>query len=260
MNSMTILIGVIAAVLSGIICGVIAFFLGIHYRKKVAETELGSAEEEAKRIINDAIKTGEVKRKESLVEAKDEIHKLRTEADKEIKERRNDVQRQERRIQQKEESLDKKLNNLERKEDTLQEKIKEAQQRLEEAEVVKRHQFEMLEKISGYTTEQAKEYLITNLENELTHEKAVKISAYTQQLKDESDALARSIISQAIQRCAADHVAEATVSVVALPNDEMKGRIIGREGRNIRTLETLTGVDLIIDDTPRPSPSRALTR
>lgn len=250
MNSMTILIGVIAAVLSGIICGVIAFFLGIHYRKKVAETELGSAEEEAKRIINDAIKTGEVKRKESLVEAKDEIHKLRTEADKEIKERRNDVQRQERRIQQKEESLDKKLNNLERKEDTLQEKIKEAQQRLEEAEVVKRHQFEMLEKISGYTTEQAKEYLITNLENELTHEKAVKISAYTQQLKDESDALARSIISQAIQRCAADHVAEATVSVVALPNDEMKGRIIGREGRNIRTLETLTGVDLIIDDTP----------
>ena len=250
MNSMTILIGVIAAVLSGIICGVIAFFLGIHYRKKVAETELGSAEEEAKRIINDAIKTGEVKRKESLVEAKDEIHKLRTEADKEIKERRNDVQRQERRIQQKEESLDKKLNNLEKKEDTLQEKIKEAQQRLEEAEVVKRHQFEMLEKISGYTTEQAKEYLITNLENELTHEKAVKISAYTQQLKDESDALARSIISQAIQRCAADHVAEATVSVVALPNDEMKGRIIGREGRNIRTLETLTGVDLIIDDTP----------
>ncbi len=250
MNMTAILTALTAAVVSGILFGVIAFFLGIRYRKKVAETELGSAEEEAKRIINDAIKAGEVKQKESLVEAKDEIHRLRTEADRELKERRADVQRQERRLQQKEESLDKKLSNLEKKEDTLQEKIKDAEQQLEEAETIKRHQFEMLEKISGYTAEQAKDYLITNLENELTHEKAVKISAYTQQLKDESEALARSIISLAIQRCAADHVAEATVSVVPLPNDEMKGRIIGREGRNIRTLETLTGVDLIIDDTP----------
>lgn len=250
MNMTAILSALIAAVVSGILFGVIAFFLGIRYRKKVAETEFGSAEEEAKRIINDAIKTGEVKRKESLVEAKDEIHRLRTEADRELKERRADVQRQERRLQQKEESLDKKLSNLEKKEDTLQEKIKDAERQLEEAETIKRHQFEMLEKISGYTMEQAKDYLITNLENELTHEKAVKISAYTQQLKDESEAMARSIISQAIQRCAADHVAEATVSVVPLPSDEMKGRIIGREGRNIRTLETLTGVDLIIDDTP----------
>ncbi|MCI8350457.1 MAG: ribonuclease Y [Oscillospiraceae bacterium] len=250
MNMTAILTALTAAVVSGILFGVIAFFLGIRYRKKVAETELGSAEEEAKRIINDAIKAGEVKQKESLVEAKDEIHRLRTEADRELKERRADVQRQERRLQQKEESLDKKLSNLEKKEDTLQEKIKDAEQQLEEAETIKRHQFEMLEKISGYTAEQAKDYLITNLENELTHEKAVKISAYTQQLKDESEALARSIISQAIQRCAADHVTEATVSVVPLPSDEMKGRIIGREGRNIRTLETLTGVDLIIDDTP----------
>ena len=250
MNMTAILTALTAAVVSGILFGVIAFFLGIRYRKKVAETELGSAEEEAKRIINDAIKAGEVKQKESLVEAKDEIHRLRTEADRELKERRADVQRQERRLQQKEESLDKKLSNLEKKEDTLQEKIKDAEQQLEEAETIKRHQFEMLEKISGYTAEQAKDYLITNLENELTHEKAVKISAYTQQLKDESEALARSIISQAIQRCTADHVTEATVSVVPLPSDEMKGRIIGREGRNIRTLETLTGVDLIIDDTP----------
>lgn len=229
---------------------VIAFPLGVKYRMKVAEAELGSAEEEAKRLVSDAIKAAESKKKEALVEAKDEIYKMRTESEKEVKERRSEVQRQERRLQQKEESLDRKMENLEKKEETLQNKIKDAEARLEEAEKVKASQFEMLERISGYTSEQAKEFLLANLENELIHEKALKISQYESRLKDEADQKAREIISQAIQRCAADHVAEVTVSVVPLPNDEMKGRIIGREGRNIRTLETLTGVDLIIDDTP----------
>ena len=244
--------------LSLVICGVIALFvglliafpLGVQYRKKVAEAELGSAEEEAKRVLSDAIKTAESKKKEALVEAKDEIHRMRTEADKELKERRSETQRQERRLQQKEESLDRKTENLEKKEEALSEKLRLAEAKLEEVEKIKQHQFDMLERISGYTAEQAKEYLLANLENELTHEKALKISMYETRLKDESDQKAREIISQAIQRCAADHVAEVTVSVVPLPNDEMKGRIIGREGRNIRTLETLTGVDLIIDDTP----------
>ncbi|MBQ9108613.1 MAG: DUF3552 domain-containing protein, partial [Oscillospiraceae bacterium] len=245
-------------ILSLVICGVIALFvglliafpLGVQYRKKVAEAELGSAEEEAKRILSDAIKTAESKKKEALVEAKDEIHRLRTEADKELKERRSETQRQERRLQQKEESLDRKTENLEKKEEALGEKLRLEEAKLEEVEKIKQHQFDMLERISGYTAEQAKEYLLANLENELTHEKALKISMFEARLKDESDQKAREIISQAIQRCAADHVAEVTVSVVPLPNDEMKGRIIGREGRNIRTLETLTGVDLIIDDTP----------
>ncbi|MBQ8670232.1 MAG: ribonuclease Y [Oscillospiraceae bacterium] len=245
-------------ILSLVICGVIALFvglliafpLGVQYRKKVAEAELGSAEEEAKRILSDAIKTAESKKKEALVEAKDEIHRMRSEADKELKERRSETQRQERRLQQKEESLDRKTENLEKKEEALGEKLRLAEAKLEEVEKIKQHQFDMLERISGYTAEQAKEYLLANLENELTHEKALKISMFEARLKDESDQKAREIISQAIQRCAADHVAEVTVSVVPLPNDEMKGRIIGREGRNIRTLETLTGVDLIIDDTP----------
>ena len=244
--------------LSLVICGVIALFvglliafpLGVQYRKKVAEAELGSAEEEAKRVLSDAIKTAESKKKEALVEAKDEIHRMRTEADKELKERRSETQRQERRLQQKEESLDRKTENLEKKEEALSEKLRQADAKLEEVEKIKQHQFDMLERISGYTAEQAKDYLLANLENELTHEKALKISMFETRLKDESDQKAREIISQAIQRCAADHVAEVTVSVVPLPNDEMKGRIIGREGRNIRTLETLTGVDLIIDDTP----------
>ncbi len=242
-----ILIGCIVALIVGLL---IAFPLGVMYRKKVAENELGSAEEEAKRLLSDAIKTAESKKKEALIEAKDEIHKMRTDAEKDLKERRSETHRQERRLQQKEESLDRKTENLEKKEETLSEKLRQADTKLDEIEKVKQHQFDMLERISGYTAEQAKEYMLENLENELNHEKALKISMYEQRLKDESDQKAREIISQAIQRCAADHVAEVTVSVVPLPNDEMKGRIIGREGRNIRTLETLTGVDLIIDDTP----------
>lgn len=245
------IIFIAAAVLVAFIIGfVIAFFVGVSYRKRVAESDIGSAEEEAKRIVSDAIKNAESKKKEALVEAKDEIYKLRTEAERENKERRSEVQRLERRVQQKEESVDRKLENLEKKDEQASQKVKEAQQKLEEAEVVKQHQFDMLEKISGFTATQAKEYLLQNLENELTHEKALKISQYETYLREESEEKARDIISCAIQRCAADQVAEITVSVVPLPGDEMKGRIIGREGRNIRTLETLTGVDLIIDDTP----------
>nr|WP_283245876.1 ribonuclease Y [Ligaoa zhengdingensis] len=233
-----------------ILGAVVAFFLGVAYRKRVAEAELGSAEDEAKRILSDAIKSAEAKKKEAMVEAKDEIYKMRQEAEKDVKERRSEVQRQERRLVQKEESLDRKLENQEKKEELLQGKIKDAEEKLVEAEEVKKRQFEMLERISGFTTEQAKDYLLTHLENELTHEKALKIAQFEAQMKDEADQKARELITTAIQRCAADHVAEATVSVVPLPNDEMKGRIIGREGRNIRTLETATGVDLIIDDTP----------
>lgn len=227
-----------------------AFIAGIVYRKKIGEEKIGSAEAEANRIVNEAMKTAEAKQKEVLLEGKDEIHRLRNEAEKELSDRRKEVQRQERRIQQKEETLDKKIENLEVKEDNVAKKLKAAEQKLEESEKIKKSQIEMLERISGYTVEQAKDFLLKNLETELVHEKAVKIMDYEQQLKDEADKKARNIISLAIQRCAADHVAEATVSVVPLPNDEMKGRIIGREGRNIRAIETLTGVDLIIDDTP----------
>jgi len=224
-------------------------FGGLH-RKKVAEQEIGSAEQEAKRIISDAMKTAESKKKEAIIEGKDEVHRLRAEAEKDINERRKEVQRQERRLQQKEETLDKKLDNLEKKEENVAGKLKEADKKLEEVETIKKSQFEMLERISGYSVEQAKNYLLEQLDGELTHEKSVKIMEYEQQLKDEADKKARNIISLAIQRLAADHVTEATVSVVPLPNDEMKGRIIGREGRNIRAIETLTGCDLIIDDTP----------
>lgn len=241
---------VVCTLLSLLAGGAIFFPLGIYYRKKVAEAEFGTAEEEAKRILSDAIKEAEVKKKEALVEAKDEIHKSRTEAEKEVKERRNEVQRLERRVQQKEESIDRKIDNLEKKEEAVQDKIKESEQKLVESTAIKQHQFELLEKISGYTADQAKEYLLSNLEAELTHETAMKINLFEQKLKDEADQKSKEIISIAIQKCASDYVGEVTVSVVPLPNDEMKGRIIGREGRNIRTLETLTGVDLIIDDTP----------
>lgn len=233
-----------------ILCSAAAFFFGMVYRKKVAESELGSAEEQAKKIVSDAVKSTESKKKEILLEAKDEAHKIRGEAEKEIRERRNEIQRQERRVQQKEENMDRKIEQLETKDDNLSKKLADAQTKLNEAENVKKRQFEMLERISGFTVEQAKAYMLKNLEDELVYEKAVKIKEYEQQLKEESDKKARELISLAIQKCAADHVAEATVSVVPLPNDEMKGRIIGREGRNIRALETLTGVDLIIDDTP----------
>ena len=224
--------------------------VGIVYRKKVAEATIGSAQQEATRIVNDAVSKAESKKKEAILEAKDEIHRQRTELEKELRERRSEVQRQERRLSQKEESLDRKMENIEKKDEQLNNKIKAADKKAEEIELVKRSQIEMLEKISGFNKEQAKDYLLKTLESDLVHEKAVKVMEYEQKTKDEADEKAREIIATAIQRCAADHSADATVSVVALPNDEMKGRIIGREGRNIRTLETITGVDLIIDDTP----------
>ena len=237
--------------IAAFLIGAIVFFLvGIGYRKKVAEREIGNAETEARRIINEAIKSGENKKREMLVEAKEEIHKSRTENDKEIKERRSDLQKQERRLQQKEESLDKKLDAFERKEDDLRKRQQAVAATQEEVNLIKKSQLEMLEKISGLSQEDAKAYLLKNIESEVTHEAAMKIKEIEARYKEEADQYAREVISIAIQRCAADHAAEATVSVVPLPNDEMKGRIIGREGRNIRTLETITGVDLIIDDTP----------
>ena len=238
---------IIACVVAAAAAGVL---IGIVYRKKVAEATIGSAQQEATRIVNDAVSKAESKKKEAILEAKDEIHRQRTELEKELRERRSEVQRQERRLAQKEESLDRKTENIEKKDEQLTNKLKAAEKKAEEIEVVKRSQIEMLEKISGFNKEQAKDYLLKTLESDLVHEKAVKIMEYEQKTKDEADEKAREIIATAIQRCAADHSADATVSVVALPNDEMKGRIIGREGRNIRTLETITGVDLILDDTP----------
>lgn len=254
MRAMSTTIAVICCVAAFIVgaagAGFICFKQGIAYRQKQAESIMGSAEKEAERLLADADKEAETKKKEALVEAKDEIHKLRSEAEKEIKDRRSEVSRQERRIQQKEETLDKKNDNLERKEEILQNKIKNAEEKLKEADSIKKSQMDILERISEFTKDQAKEYILEILEGDLVHEKAVKIAAYEQQIKDECEEKARSYISLAIAKCAADQVSEATVSVVPLPSDEMKGRIIGREGRNIRTFETLTGVDLIIDDTP----------
>ena len=245
-----VLLIVVALVVGAAVSGFISFKQGIRYRQRTAEAAMGSAEKEAERIVEDAKKTAETMKKQALVEAKDEIHKSRQETEKELKERRVEVSRQERRINQKEETIDRKLDNLEKKEESLQNKLKSADEKMAEAERIKNSQLDMLEKISEFTKEQAKEYLLSNLESELVHEKAVKISNFETQIKDECEAKARQYISLASARCAADQVSETAVSVVPLPNDEMKGRIIGREGRNIRTIETLTGVDLIIDDTP----------
>ena len=237
---------VVVAVAAAALC----FYLGWQYRKRTAEAKIGSAEEEAKRIVNDAIKSAEQKRKETIIEAKDEAFKLKSEADKEIKDRRAEVTRQERRIDQKEEQLDKRTATLERKEEDLKKRTELVEARLDELEQLKLRQTEKLETIAGMSQEDARAVLLQRLDEELTHEKAMRISAYQANLKDECDNMARSMVSQAIARCAADATSEATVSVVPLPNDEMKGRIIGREGRNIRALETATGCDLIIDDTP----------
>ena len=229
---------------------IIGFVFGFFYRKKVAEREIVSAEEEAKRIVNDAIKTADSKKKEAILEAKEESHKIRAENEREMKERRSEISKQEHRLQQKEENLDRKTDALEKKTDLLNSKIAAAEQQQQEIASIKRGQLEMLEKISGLTTEEAKAYLISQVKADVTHEMAVKVKEIEAQYKDEADERAREIIATAIQRCAADHSSELTVSVVPLPNDEMKGRIIGREGRNIRSIETLTGCDLIIDDTP----------
>ena len=241
---------IILIALAAVVFGVIGFTSGIAYRKRVSEREIGSAETEATRIINEAIRSGESRKKEMLLEAKEEIHKSRTEYEKEVKEHRAELTKQERRLQQKEETLDKKAENFEKKEEEMARRLEEVAKVKEETEAVKKAHLATLEQISGLSQEQAKQFLLKTVEEEIRHDTAMKIKEIEQELKDTSEEKAREILSIAIQRCAADHAAEATVSVVPLPNDEMKGRIIGREGRNIRTLETITGVDLIIDDTP----------
>ena len=250
-----------AFVVGAAIFGFVMYKMGIEHRKKTAEAQIESAEKEASRIVSEANEKAQATKKTALVEAKDEIfklkennekeiQKLKSETERELKERRAEVTRSERRLQQKEENLDKKNDKIERLEEQLQNKNKKAEEKLAEAESIKKSQMDILEKISGFTLDQAKEHLLSMLDSELSHEKAVKITAYEQRLKDECDEKARQYISLAISRLAADTVSEVAVSVVPLPNDEMKGRIIGREGRNIRALEQLTGVDLIIDDTP----------
>lgn len=226
------------------------FRFGIKYRKKVAEAEIGSAEQESKRILSEAQKAAESKKREVLLEAKEEIHRSRIELDREIKERRNEIQRFERRLVQKEENLDKKLESLEQKGEQLNKKIKEVQEQQASIKEVQEQQLKELERISGLTVDDAKEYLLKSVESEVRHEMAILVKDLEAKAKEEADRKAKEIIAYAIQKCSADYVSEITVSVVPLPNDEMKGRIIGREGRNIRTLETLTGIDLIIDDTP----------
>ena len=247
---MVVAIAAVVAVVLAVISGVICFRFGISYRKRIAEAEIGSAETEAKRLVDEALKTAENKKRETLLSAKEEIMKNRNEAEKELKERRGEISRQERRLQQKEEALDKKTESLEKKDELLNKKIKEADDEKEKIAGIHKAQIEMLERLSGLTAEEAKDYLLKSVEDEVRHEAAIMIKEVETQAKEEADKRAKNIISAGIQRCAADHVAETTVSVVSLPNDEMKGRIIGREGRNIRTLETLTGIDLIIDDTP----------
>ena len=242
MNIPSLVIGLAA----GLFIGILACILYRNKKAKDDKEKIANAEEEALRIINDAIKSAESKKREATLEAKEEI----LEYEKEEKERRADLQKQERRLQQKEENIDRKTDAIEKKEEALAQKHAALDKENEEIKIIKRSQTEMLERISGFTADEAKKYLIEQVESEVTHETALKIKEIEARAKDEADQYAREIVASAIQRCAADHVAEITVSVVPLPNDEMKGRIIGREGRNIRTIETLTGVDLIIDDTP----------
>ena len=241
----------IALILVALVGGaVVGFFVGQAHRKKVAEATIGSANQEATRIINQALTTAEQKKKEAILEAKDEIHKTRTETERELRERRTEVQRQERRNIQREENLDKKTATLEKREEKLNQKLKEAEKKEEEIESLKKSQLEILEKISGLTEAQAREQILSKVDEKLDHEKVTRIMEAKEQIKERSDELAKEIVTIAIQRCAAERTTDATVSVVSLPNDEMKGRIIGREGRNIRAIEAVTGVDLIIDDTP----------
>lgn len=245
-----ILIGLVCGLGSAFIAATIFYKRGFEARKKQAEALIGSAEQEAQRMVGEALKQGEGKKREALLEAKEEIHKSRVELDRDIKDRRSEFQRQERRLVQKEETLDKKVEALEQKDEALNKKTKDLDVVQERFDELVKKQTEELERISGLSVEDAKEYLLRNIENEVKHEAVALIKEIEANAKQEADRKAKDILATAIQKCAADHVSEATVSVVPLPNDEMKGRIIGREGRNIRTLETLTGIDLIIDDTP----------
>lgn len=243
-------IPLIIAVVVLALLNIVSFKLGAAYRRKIAEAEIGSAEDKAKSIIEEAKKDGEAKKRELMLEAKEENQKLRSESEKEIKERRAEISRQERRITQKEENLDKKTETLEKKEANLAQRLKEIEQKNEEITEIKAQQTAELEKISGMTRDEAKTILMQDIENQTRHDAAVMVKEIEQQAKENAEKIAKNIVAMSIQKVAADHVAETTVSVVNLPNDEMKGRIIGREGRNIRTLETMTGVELIIDDTP----------
>ena len=254
MSTIIWIVILIVALAAGIGAG---YFIGYNNRKKTAEAQIGSAEAEATRLVNEAIKTAEQKRKEAVLEAKDEAFKLKAEvdaqkaeADKEIKQRRAEISRQENRIDQKETALDRKTEVLEKKEEELKKRAAEAEERLAEIDALRAKEMERLETLAGLSQEDAREVLLHKVDEELTHEKAVRVAAYETDLKENCDNIARNLIGQAVSRCAADHCSETTVSVVPLPSDEMKGRIIGREGRNIRALETATGVDLIIDDTP----------
>lgn len=228
----------------------VGVFGGVVLRKKIAEDKIGSAEEEAKRIILDGEKEAETRKKEALIEAKEEILKQKNEAEREAKERRAEISKTERRLVQKEENLDRKSENLERKNEQLDKKLKDADAVRAQADEALSKQLEMLEEISGLSINEAKEQLIEKVESQVKHELAQRLDELETQFKEDAEDKARNILSLAIQRCAADHVAEATISSVALPSEEMKGRIIGREGRNIQKIETLTGVELIIDDTP----------
>lgn len=246
--SVTATIGIAIGVF--LVTAVIAFYAGISYRKKFAEASIKSAEEEAKRIVNDSLKEAESQKKEKLLEVKEEVHRERSELDKEIKERRSEIHKQEKRLVQKEENLDKKLANIEKREETLKDKQRTLEEKEGYVAEIQSKQLHLLEKISGLTAEEAKEYLLKNIEDKVRIAAAIKIKEIEEETKEAADEKAKELITSAIQRCAADHVAEVTVSTVSLPGDEMKGRIIGREGRNIRALETETGVDVIIDDTP----------
>lgn len=241
---------IVEIIITAVIVGILSTAVGYYIRKNIAEAKIAAAEDAAKKILENAGRSAESKKKEALVEAKEEMHKLRTELDRESKERRNELQRLERRLVQKEENLDRKIDSLEKKEEILSRKEADVDKSQEKINELYTKQLAELERLSGLTSEDARNLLLANVQEEIKHETAIMIKDLEQQAKEEADKKAREIISLAIQRCAADHVAETTVSVVALPNDEMKGRIIGREGRNIRTLETLTGIDLIIDDTP----------
>ncbi|WP_410176546.1 ribonuclease Y [Sedimentibacter saalensis] len=237
-------------VIVGIICAIIGIIIGFIVRKNISESKIGSAEEEAKRIVDDATKEAETKKKEILVEAKDEAHKMRNEYERENKERRNELQRSEKRLIKKEEMLDSKSMLVEKKEETLQKKLKDIETKQNKLEAIHEKQVEELERISGLSTDDAKNMLIDNIKREAEQEASIAVKEIEREAKETADRKAREIVTYAIQKCSADHVAETTVSVVDLPNDEMKGRIIGREGRNIRALEQLTGIDIIIDDTP----------